>query len=295
MLSILIPTYNYNVYNLVSTVQKQVEQTGIEYEIICLDDASNLISLENEKINTLPNSSYKKLERNIGRSKIRNLLAQKAKFDWLLYLDADVLPKKDTFISEYIPYMNNEEKIVNGGLLYREEKPEKEKLLRWVYGKKREALSAEVRQKNPYLSFLTLNFLIHKSVFEEVSFDETIPNFRHEDTLFSYNLMQKNIRIVHIDNPIYHLGLDTFKDAIQKEKESLTALKYLIDNRLISVNYLKISKVFYAIKQYKLQSVISFFYKISQSLFLKNLSSNHPSMFVFDLYRLGYLCSIENK
>ena len=295
MLSILIPTYNYNVYNLVSTVQKQVEQTGIEYEIICLDDASNLISLENEKINTLPNSSYKKLESNIGRSKIRNLLAQKAKFDWLLYLDADVLPKKDTFISEYIPYMNNEEKIVNGGLLYREEKPEKEKLLRWVYGKKREALSAEVRQKNPYLSFLTLNFLIHKSVFKEVSFDESIPNFRHEDTLFSYNLMQKNIRIVHVDNPIYHLGLDTFKDAIQKEKESLTALKYLIDNILISVNYLKISKIFSVIKQYKLQSVISFFYKISQSLFLKNLSSNNPSLFIFDLYRLGYLCSIENK
>ena len=107
--------------------------------------------------------------------------------------------------------------------------------------------------------------------------------------------MQKNIRIVHVDNPIYHLGLDTFKDAIQKEKESLTALKYLIDNILISVNYLKISKIFSVIKQYKLQSVISFFYKISQSLFLKNLSSNHPSMFVFDLYRLGYLCSIENK
>ena len=46
MLSILIPTYNYTIYSLVSTIHKQIEQTGIDYEIICLDDASNLIFLE---------------------------------------------------------------------------------------------------------------------------------------------------------------------------------------------------------------------------------------------------------
>jgi hypothetical protein len=192
-------------------------------------------------------------------------------------------------------YINDEEKIVNGGLLYREEKPEKEQLLRWIYGRKREALAAELRQKEPYRSFLTLNFLIHKSIFKEVSFDETIPNFRHEDTLFSYTLMQKKISIMHINNPIYHLGLDDFDYAIQKEKESLTALKYLIDNALLSTNYLRISKLFASLKQFKLVVAFSFFYKISQFLILKNLSSTAPSLFIFDLYRLGYLCNIENK
>jgi hypothetical protein len=107
--------------------------------------------------------------------------------------------------------------------------------------------------------------------------------------------MQKNSRIIHIDNPIYHLGLDNFEDALQKEKESLIALKHLIDNRLIDENYLKISKVFSKIKQYKLLFIFSFFYKNSQLLLLKNLSSTTPSLFIFDLYRLGYLCSIENK
>lgn len=295
MLSILIPTYNYTIYSLVSTIHKQIEQTGIEYEIICLDDASNLIFLENERINDLPHCSYKKLETNIGRSKIRNLLAKKSKYDWLLYLDADVMPKNNTFISEYLKHINDEIKVVNGGLLYRDEKPERGKVLRWIYGKSREALPHQTRQKKPYLSFLTLNFLIHKSIFKKVSFDETIPNFRHEDTLFSYNLMQKNSRIIHIDNPIYHLGLDNFEDALQKEKESLTALKHLIDNRLIDVNYLKISKVFSKIKQYKLLFIFSFFYKNSRLLLLKNISSTSPSLFIFDLYRLGYLCSIENK
>ena len=157
MLSILIPTYNYNVYNLVATLYKQLEKTGMIFEIICLDDASTTIFLENEKINSLVHCSYKKLETNIGRSRIRNLLAKKAKYDWLLFLDADVLPKNDDFILKYIEHIHTDEKIVNGGLLYVKEKPEKGKLLRWIYGKNREALTFKVRQKIPYQSFLTLN------------------------------------------------------------------------------------------------------------------------------------------
>jgi len=295
MLSILIPTYNYNVYTLVSTLYKQIEKTGIIFEIICLDDASTTIFLENEKINSLSHCSYKKLEINIGRSKIRNLLSQKATFDWLLFLDADVLPKNDNFILKYIQHINADEKIVNGGLIYSKNKPEKKKLLRWIYGKNREAISYKKRKGNPYLSFLTLNFLIHKSVFEKVSFNETIPNFRHEDTLFSYNLMEKNIKIKHINNPIFHLGLDYFEDTLKKEHESLIALKYLIDNQLIKPDYLRISKLFSKIKEFRLVFVFSIFYNTSRILFLKNLSSNHPSLFIYDLYRLGYLCNIENK
>ena len=178
MLSILIPIYNYNVYPLVSEIHEQAKATGIDFEIICIDDTSNTIFSENEKINTLSNSCYELLKANIGRSKIRNLLAQKAKYDWLLFLDADVFPKNKNFISEYIRYINTEEKMVNGGLLYQEKKPEESKLLRWVYGKNREALDCKTRIKNPYLSALTLNFLISKSVFSKVSFNEKIPNLR---------------------------------------------------------------------------------------------------------------------
>lgn len=295
MLSILIPTYNYNIFPLVSTVHQQVEKTGILFEIICLDDASTLFFIENEKINDLSGTKYELLKSNIGRSKIRNLLARKAKFDWLIFLDADVIPKRENFISTYIPYLNNEIKIVNGGILYQDGKPQKDKLLRWVYGKNREALSYTKRENNPWLSFLTLNFLIHKSIFEQVSFNESIPNLRHEDTLFSYNLMQKGIQIIHIENPVYHLGLDTFEKMIKKEHESLFALKYLLDMKLVALDYLRISKLFSKLKKLKLVLPISYFFKFTQTAFLKNLSGNSPSLFIFDLYRLGYLCTIENK
>ncbi len=295
MLSILIPTYNYNVCPLVFELQRQCLESKIAFEIIVIDDGSSTFHSENEKINFLQYCRYELLDSNIGRSKIRNLLARKANYDWMLFLDADVFPKNDNFILEYIRHINNEEKIVNGGLLYQENKPEKSKLLRWVYGKNREALPYKTRTKNPYLSCLTLNFLIQKSVFEKVSFDETIPNLRHEDTLFSYNLMQKNIKIEHIDNPIYHYGLDVFENAIKKEHESIIALKYLIDNQLLPPDYVGLSKLFIKIKKLNLVFAFVFIYKTSRLVFLKNLASTNPTLFIFDLYRLGYLCNLKNK
>lgn len=295
MLSILIPTYNYNIVALVSEIHQQISTTNTPFEIICLDDASTLFVAENQTITQFSNTNYEILSNNVGRSKIRNLLAQKAKYDWLLYLDADVIPKDADFIKRYLPFLNDEIKIVNGGLEYQTEKPEKDKLLRWYYGKEREALSAEKREKSSYISFLTLNFLIHKSLFKEINFNEDIPNMRHEDTLFSYHLMQLQIPIKHINNPIYHLGLDTFEHAMRKEHESLFALKNLLEQHLIEWNYIKISRVFRLLQQLCLVQVVAFFHDKTRVFFLKNLASHQPSLFIFDIYRLGYLCKLYSS
>jgi hypothetical protein len=291
MLSILIPTYNYNIFPLVSEIYNQCRDCSLEFEIVCLDDASNQFVSENEKIKKYNNTTYEVLKSNIGRSKIRNLLANKSKYNWLLFLDADVVPNSNHFIKNYLTFIDNEIKIVNGGLLYQKEAPQKNKMLRWVYGKNREALPVETRLKNPYLSFLTLNFLIHKSIFDKVIFNESIPNLRHEDTLFSYNLSQNNIKIVHIDNPIIHLGLEDFEVAIKKENQSLEALLFLLNHKLLDANYLKISKLYKKLVSIRLNIMIGYLFKIFKSLFLRNLSSKNPSLFVFDLYRIGYLCS----
>jgi len=182
MLSILIPTYNYNAFLLVNEIQKQAKETGIEFEIICMDDGSKVFLPENKEINSLENCSFEILKNNVGRSAIRNLLAKKASFDNLLYLDSDTIPVANDFISKYLFHINEEEKIVYGGIQYQKEKPKKSQLLRWKYGHSREALCVKTREENPYLRFLTLNFMIKKSVFEKVNFNETIPNLRHEDS-----------------------------------------------------------------------------------------------------------------
>jgi glycosyltransferase involved in cell wall biosynthesis len=292
MLSILIPTYNYNVFSLVNELQKQAKETGIEFEILVLDDGSKLFLPENQEINSLEKCSFEILKENIGRSAIRNLLAKKATFDNLLYLDSDTIPVANDFISNYLLFINDEEKIVYGGITYQKEKPTKSQLLRWEYGKSRESLSVNKRKLNPYLRLLTLNFMIKKSVFEKVSFNETIPNLRHEDTLFSYNLKQQNISIQHINNPVIHLGLDVFEVAIKKENESLIALKFLIENQLLPRDYIGLSKLYYGVQKMRLIPLLKIFHKLTKSLFLRNLGSNNPSLIVFDLYRLGYYSSL---
>ena len=86
MLSILIPTFNHNIVSLVKELHEQAVHEDIVFEIVCLDDASTLFVAENQTITQFSNTHYEILGNNVGRSKIRNLLAQKAKYDWLLYL-----------------------------------------------------------------------------------------------------------------------------------------------------------------------------------------------------------------
>lgn len=293
MLSILIPTYNYNIYPLVASVFEQCQACKIIFEIICYDDGSTKCRSENNQINQLKNAQYLVLEKNIGRSAIRNKLAQDASFEHLLFLDADTLPVDDFFVKNYLKHLDGSPKIVYGGIKYQEEKPEKEALLRWVYGIEREALGVENRNKNPYLSFLTLNFLIHKSIFETVRFNEEIPNLRHEDTLFSFNLKQKNIPLLHIHNPVYHLGLEDSVVFLQKSEEALVGLKYLLDAKLLDFSYLKIATMHQKLKAWRIIFALNVLFKIINPLLKKQLLGKKPNLFLFDMYRLGYLCGLE--
>lgn len=292
MLSILIPTYNYNIYSLVQGLYEQAVQLNIDFEIVVLDDGSTKFVEENSKINSLDNCFFTINSDNLGRSKTRNLLAKNATYNWLLFLDADTFPKSNQFLANYLLHFDDNSDAINGGIVYQLESPEKNKLLRWKYGIEREALSAEKRNDNPYLSFLTLNFLIRKDVFNAVSFNEDIPNLRHEDTLFSYDLSQKNIKIKHIENPIIHYGLDTSEQFLKKSKEAVQNLKYLNDNNLITSDYVKLLKLSNSIKALGLKSLFAQLHKIFSKKIEKNLLSQKPSMYLFDFYRVTYLSSL---
>lgn len=294
MLSILIPTYNYNVFPLVNEISEQCIYEKINFEIIVLDDASQHFHAENNEINSLSNCSYTVLNQNIGRSAIRNLLSTKASFENLLFLDADVRTRSDHFIKNYIRFLKNNSNygVVYGGIVYQEKKPDNNQLLRWIYGNKREALAAEKRNENVYVSFLTLNFLIKKKVFKTVRFNEDIPNLRYEDLLFSFDLMKKNIPLQHINNQVIHNGIETSEVFLQKTNDSLKGLKFLLSNNYLPANYAKISTIFDLLKQTKLLFVVNFIYKKRKNSFEKNLLGNKPSLFIYDIYRLGYFSQL---
>jgi glycosyltransferase involved in cell wall biosynthesis len=294
MLSILIPTYNYNILPLVKELQAQCMAAGITYEIISADDGSgSALNAENEKINSLQHCRFTAFTQNRGRSAMRNRLADEAKYNWLLFLDADTLPVDGLLIQRYLPYIDEKEKVVYGSIRYQPQKPDKDKLLRWVYGNNREALPANERQKLPYLRLLTLNFLIHKNVFGKVRFNETMPNLRHEDTLFSYNLMKADIPVEHIENNVYHLGLDDSYGFIKKTEEAQIGLKYLLDKQLLPAEYINMGKMYKKLKRTGLSAIAGILFKVSKRVMIKNLAGGNPSLRIFDLYRIGYICSLK--
>ena len=70
MLSILIPTYNYNTLKLVKDLQLQGVKSDIDFEILVLDDASTDIKCitENKEINFLEHCSFLENKKNSGRT-----------------------------------------------------------------------------------------------------------------------------------------------------------------------------------------------------------------------------------
>lgn len=294
MISILIPTYNYNVFPLVKEIHGQLTQSKITFEIICLDDASDSkFNKLNEPINLLNFSSFILLKKNIGRSKIRNLLVAYANFEWLLFLDNDVFPINSNFIDNYLTFIKENVNVICGGIKYQKDRPNKAKMLRWVYGKNREELSLPKRELNPYRHFSSANFLIQKKLFSLVKFNEAISQYGHEDTLFALDLRKNSVIIKNIDNSVYHLGLETSSTYLKKTEKAIENALFLLQEGKIQKKDTRLLNKFLQVKFFRVSGLVATFYELFKKNLIKNLCSKNPSLLLFDIYKLGYLCKIS--
>mgnify|MGYP006174793707 CR=1 FL=1 len=116
MLSILIPTYNYNVYPLVTELKNQADALDIDYEILVQDDASTSFLQENTEINLLQHCSYTLNHENLGRGNNINLLNNRAQFKYVLIMEADAFPEKKTYLQDLITSINQKTLSSHGNL-----------------------------------------------------------------------------------------------------------------------------------------------------------------------------------
>ena len=295
MLSILIPIYNYNAYPLVQELQKQCTECEIDFEILCQDDSSSEFFQDNQKISFIEKAQFQSNNSNLGRGKNINILSKKAQFDYLLILDCDTFPKDHCFIKKYLEIIQIEKpKIVFGGIVYKAGKPKKEQLLRWVYGNKREAISVEKRSENPNKSALTSNLLIKATVITKYPFDDVITKYGYEDLCFLSVLESNGIFVKHIDNPTYHLNLETSLQFLSKTKIALENLAFLVDSKKITEQNSRLFLSYETLRKFKLTALFRFLYLKTESKITTNLLSQKPSLFLFDLYKLGYFCTIKS-
>ncbi|WP_130734582.1 glycosyltransferase [Flavobacterium sp. J27] len=292
MLSILIPTYNYNVYPLVLELKNQAERLAISYEIIVQDDNSTTFLEENTLINTLGNCLFEVNKKNLGRTFNRNILAKKSKNELLLFLDADVFPSNATFLETYINLSATHNETIFGGYEYVKNKYDVSTVLRYKYGIEREEKAASIRNKNPYSYVFSGNMLIHKSVFFECNFNLE-ENLYGMDNYFGYQLFSQKKPIIHIDNTIIHKGLETNAIFFEKCLNSIQNRKKHLANKegIDKVNSLL--KYYILIKKLKLTSIVSFLFKVFNKNLKKKIVNDNPNLFYLDIYRLGYICFIK--
>lgn len=294
MLSILIPVYNFEVEELVRGLQHQCQVAAIRYEILCFDDGSRSDYKErNRNIATLDNVRYKEMTENQGRSRIRNLLAQAAGFEYLLFMDCDSGLVSEHYIKNYVQSINPES-VLYGGRVYDVQPPEnKDFIFHWTYGKAREQQSVAERKIKPYHGFMTNNFLMPKSLFLEIQFEEKLKQYGHEDTLFGLQLKSRKIPIIHLQNPLEHLGLETTKQFLDKTAKGIQNLYFLskqyehIDTKLL--------RTFRWLQSWKLNKLTLFILNLLNAFWLKNLYSDQPNMRIFDLYKLRLLLQESQK
>mgnify|MGYP001593126069 FL=1 len=292
MLSILIPTYNYNITTLVKVLSKQALVSGVLYEIIVLEDGTldTQITQQNQSIVSINQCFYHKNQTNIGRTATRNKLSEIANFDWLLFLDADLIPLNHDFIQTYVKELNNKYDVVSGGIVYEAQRPTHKQLLRWVYGRARESKSAEARNKKPY-NIISANLLITKEVFLKANNFET--NHYGLDILFSYKLKIQKATVLHIENQVIHLGLENTASFIKKSLQSLETTFLLETNKKMDFSSRPLQIKYYQLKKIGALPILNTLLKRFEKPILKNLHSKNPSLLLFDLYRLNYYSKLK--
>ena len=295
LLSILIPVYNYDVTHLVTELHRQAEELGVLYEICLLDDASGeKFKVRNRSLIAKTNVRYEELPQNIGRSAIRNRLVEMAQYDYLLFMDCDSGVVMPHYLQTYIAALHPQ-RLLYGGRAYLPKPPsDPQYLLHWHYGRQREQQDFLERQKNPYHSFMTNNFLIPKSIFASITFDESLRTYGHEDTLFGMELAKKNIEIQHLNNPLLHLGLESTAVFLSKTKMAVHNLAQLqqqgkrVETRL--------SKTYAQIARWKLLLVVGWGLKLLRPFILKHLQQPKlVDLRLLDLYKLDLFIQAMHK
>ena len=290
-ISILIPCYNWDIYDLVSSLHEICAQNNRldDFEIFCLEDGSKQY-FSNAKITNIKHVKYERLASNIGRSKIRNLMAQRASYDWLLFIDADSKVINKNFIQNYIdniPDQIIDKNIYYGTTAYVKQKPLQNKQLHWLYG-------SRIESKRKKDIFCSHHFLIAKKHFtqDRIQFNEQISSYGYEDVFF---VLENKLNPIYIQNPLLHIGIKTNSEFINHTEQALENLNKhykRIENTQHNIKILRYKKI---LSMLMLTYPVIILFKTCKLLILKNLNSTTPLIWLFQFYKIGYFLNISSE
>ncbi len=219
-LSILIPFHRDDPVRLLQALDGA--PAGVE--LVVLDDGSGLPDLAARVAATVEGLStaarFVSLSANEGRAKGRNRLASHARGAHLLFLDADMLPDRPTFVADWLALIAERNPAVAFGGFSLDQTPRtRAHALHRAMALKSDCLPAGTRALAPEKHVFTSNLLVRRDVFDAIGFDEAFTGWGWEDVEWAMRVARDH-PIVHVDIPASHLGLDTPATMARKYEQS---------------------------------------------------------------------------
>lgn len=292
-LSILIPEFNWDCSDLVMALHEQGLSLGIPFEIIVADDCST----ERTHIENIRNVSdglefchFLEMDSNLGRAALRNMLAERSRYSKLLFLDCDSKVICNEFLKDYMT-ASEQASVVCGRIVHPDTLPQAGVELRYRYEKEADTRRmAEIRRKQPYERFTPFSFLIDRVVFQSIRFDVSYTGYGYEDVAFGMELERRNVGILHIDTPLMHLGLETSSVFLEKSR---AAIRNAWQHRNAIGNGSLLLNSYGYVKKLHMAWALRILWRMFRKPIEKNLLGINPSLRLFSLYKLCYLCSLE--
>lgn len=286
-LSILIPTYNYDCTPLVEALHAQFSNLPCPCEIVVGDDGSTdeLVVSRLQDLEHRGLCHVYRLDENVGRAVIRNLLGGIARYDHLLFLDSDGVVVRDDFVKQYCKAARFHD-VVCGGIIHSSEAPESSSSLRYRYEKRAERrFTPEKLNKAFRPPFRSFNFMISHEVFMKHSFDISFKGYGYEDVLFGKSLRDACHRIFYIDNPLQNVDIEPNAVFVEKTEAALQTLK---EHEAELVDDVRLLHYVSLLERFHLLSLVRGFSKVFLKPIRKNLCSSHPWLWLFNIYKIMY-------
>lgn len=305
-LSILLPSYNNVCVSLVQALQRQAYalrgklDKPFRYEIIVADDCSTDAACidANRVIGDMLHCRYLRMEQNVGRAQIRNVLISESRGDYVLLIDSDLFLCDDNYLYKYATstadVVYGGTRIGGEGLAMVDNEANTENLkgnLRYIYEKKAEPSHRAVfRQLRPNQEISVCNLYARRDIMEAHPFDSRFKAYGYEDVLFGKRLAESGIEVTHIDNPVLINEFEPNSVFVKKTEEAILTL-CRFEQDLEGYSNLK-TKVT-TLGRYIPLSLFRLWHRIMKNKEKRNLTGSKPSLLLFKLYKLGFF--LENR
>lgn len=222
--SVLIPFLRDDPAELLQLLDEEAAALGGAVEIILLDDGTNDANLS-DRLNAQVRSMALPcrlitLSTNEGRSKGRNRLAGAARGGSLLFLDSDMRPDHRRFLWTWADLVAREDPAVAfGGFSLLQAPTDARFSVHRAMAARSECVPYGERARTPEKYVYTSNLLVRRDVFEAEAFDAAFTGWGWEDVEWAMRVSRR-FRVVHVDNPATHMGLDTVESLAGKYEQS---------------------------------------------------------------------------